>query len=524
MSERRSYDAGLERLLHDLEDGNLSADGWRKLERRLSEDPAARRKYREHMAFASALHAEARAVGEIEGRTPGIAADVAPRNTFGRSLLAAAAVLAVLAAIASWIAIPKPSPARVVAGPATEWHFAAGGIGDDGRFLEGTQVRVETGTLEMVSTSGTQVTLEAPAEFLWKRPMEGELRSGQAWFTVARGDEGFTVRIGALKVVDLSTEFGLRVSPGADEVHVGVGRVWVESLFEPTHGLELHAGEAVVAGPTGRTRGIPCQPEQFIRRLPDALPMIHWSFDEGEGHRFHSEATLLPAHTVSIVDDAGETHEPAFVEGAFGSALNLGSNGLGARSDFKGFAGGVPRTVACWIKGQPMKGEILESTGRVMHPSVVFWGTENGEGGKWQVAVGADGNLLVTQWSSSWVSASINSGTILDNRWHHIASVFTGRYLTGTTPEVIHYLNGERLETTGGRFLAPVDTRTDSPKAKTLSLGLQEKVDRSRHSASKIAIDELWVIRHALNDAQIHALFKDNEWRSSDLLQTQTPN
>lgn len=514
MMDRRGHDAVLERLLHDLEDGNLSAEGWRTLEQRLIEDPEARRRYREHMAFASALHAEARAVGEIEGRPPGALAETAPRRVFGRAVLAAAAVLALLAAVASWIVIPRPEPARVVGGPDSSWHFASGGINDQGRLIEGSRVVVSSGTVEMTSTSGTRVLLEAPADFEWKRPLAGELREGQAWFAVARGDEGFTVRLGAAEVVDLGTEFGLRRHPGGDEVHVAVGSVRVGSVFENVRPVELHAGDAVAAGPTGRTRGIPCRPESFVRQLPAAVPMIRWSFDRTADRSLQAESDGPPAHALAILDDQGKAREPVLVEGRFGAALDLGASGFGARSEFAGFAGGVPRTVALWVRGMPHETFVYTPTGRDMHPSLVRWGKGEGEGGKWQLAVSADGTLVVTQWGAAWVAAVVpQEQKVLDGTWHHLASVFTGRYLDGGAPEVLHYLDGERLPVHEVAAAVPINTITDDPRSWTLSLGLQDIGPGAQPPLPDLDLDELVLLRHALDDAGVRRLFQTNEWQ-----------
>ncbi len=523
MTEGRSYDAPLERLLHDLEDGNLSPEGWRKLEERLKADPEARRKYREHMAFASALHAEARAVGEIEDRTPRAEKVMAPRRIFARSVLAAAAVLALLAAVASWIMIPKPDPARVVAGPSTSWYFTAGGIDDGGEFIDGSRVSVDTGTLEMVSTTGTRVLLEAPADFEWQRPLRGELHAGQAWFAVARGDEGFKVRLGAVDVTDLGTEFGLRRRAGADEVHVGVGRVRVESIHKIGHAVELQADEAVVAGPTGRTRGAPCRPESFVRQLPVEVPMIRWSFDESKDSRFEADAAGLPAFSFSILDDGGKAREPVVVAGRFGGALDLGASGFGARSEFPGFSGGVPRTVAIWIRGSRQERHIYPPTGRDMHPSIVRWGRD-AHGGKWQLAVGAAGELVATQWGGAWRSGRVPAGrSALDEEWHHVASVFTGRYLEGGVPEVIHYLDGERLEVLDTMPALPIDTVTDHAQSWTLSLGIQDVPGEDQPPLPDIALDELLLLRHALDDAQVRTLYQTNEWRPEGRPNSETP-
>jgi hypothetical protein len=514
MNESRPHDAVLERLLHDLEDGNLSVEGWRKLEQRLIADPEARRRYREHMAFASALHAEARAVGEIEGCVPGAPVEPRERRVFARSVLAAAAVLALLAGVATWITVPRPDPARVVAGPAASWHFVAGGIDPGGRLIPGSRVVVAAGMVEMVSRTGTRVVLEAPSDFQWKGPLAGELRDGQAWFAVARGDEGFKVRVGALDVTDLGTEFGLRFRPGGDEVHVGLGRVRVESIFDPKLAVELHAGEAVVAGPTGRTRGIPCRAEEFARQLYDRVPMIRWSFDGSDGARMPAGASGVTAEPISILDEGGAVREPVLVEGRFGRALDLGASGFGARSGFEGFAGGVPRTVAVWVKGGPLPHRIDEATGRDMHPSILRWGRNGSEGGKWQLAVFPEGDGMVTQWGSSWVGSAMPAGvSALDHRWHHLAAVFTGRYGDDGVPEIVHYLDGRRLRQADALALVPVNTITNHAHSRSLSLGLQERPSDLDHPVPAIAVDELVIIRHALDDGQVRTLFETNEWR-----------
>lgn len=128
-----------------------------------------------------------------------------------------------------------------------------------------------------------------------------------------------------------------------------------------------------------------------------------------------------------------------------------------ATSDFPGFPGGVPRSIAFWMKGKPIPPLTLDDS-KLFNPPVIGWGSET-SGGKWHIAIMHDGSSVGSVWGGSWRTFNMEDGfSLLDDSWHHVASVFTGRHDRGGAPEIIHYLNGQRIEPSSGILRDQVNT------------------------------------------------------------------
>ena len=482
----------LEQLFSDLEDGLLGAGDHQRLMAAMRHDPSVRRAYLEHMGQASALHEVAKGWAELHG---GDLQRVVPdtRRQLTRSLLAAAALLALLAVIAALV-IPKgPEPAMVASGPGTEWRFEAGGLAEDGRLMADTRFRVERGTLMVRTGRGSEILLEGPADFAMRDSSNGELLEGTGWFRVAEGDEGFTVLTPRVRVVDLGTEFGLIVRPEEGQVHVGSGRVEVSSRFPGVPGRELGAGEAVDANEVGRLSAVDFDARLFQRELPDAPRTWHWSFDREAGREEYP------------VEAVGELRR---AEGRWGEAFDAAATGGGCRSDFPGIHGSGARTVALWVKGRPVE-QPLADDGRHVQPTLVGWGSYSHMGTKWDVTTTPDGREVATQWGGSWIVSKLPAGaSLLDGEWHHVVSVFTGRHLEGE-PEIRHYVDGVSLPN-GPRHIESSVRTSSGPGGVRRTMILRHDWPGYGGRSFPWAIDELYVIRHPLGLAGVRGLFEEN--------------
>ncbi|MDF1711646.1 MAG: FecR domain-containing protein [Akkermansiaceae bacterium] len=99
-----------------------------------------------------------------------------------------------------------------------------------GKFLTtGSRLTIESGKVECWINQGIHAVIEGPADLIVQDTNRIDLSEGKAWFQVAEGAEGFTVRTPEAEIVDLGTEFGIIVGEiGEDEVHVFQGRVSVK--------------------------------------------------------------------------------------------------------------------------------------------------------------------------------------------------------------------------------------------------------------------------------------------------------
>lgn len=493
----------VEQLLQNLEDCSLTATEHAELMDLLRHDPEMRLRYLAHMRFAGLLHAKAETLAELD---PGHYEHVEtpPSRQFFRSALAAAAVLALAAYVASLFILPGRMTASIEAGPNTTWTFLNGGIDDDGQFHSGTTIGLEGGTLDLQLSSGSQLILEGPAELLVLNSNMVRMPYGRLW--ARAGGDTLTVHTKRLKVVDLGTEFGVVASTHLDEeVHVAEGRVRVVPLLETLPARELTTGEAVRANIVGKLRSTLFARSGFQTELPLEAPFHHWSFDEVVDGTFRSSEAGVSGVPISVysLDDRNSELEPTQVEGRFGGALILDQPDQFAQADFHGIEGNLPRTVAFWVKAPK------EETERAL--PLVCWGMASDFGTKWVMTAKSDGTQMSTGWGGAWAQSGFEAegGLLLDDEWHHLAYVFTGRTDQEGRPELIHYRDGEALPLRNPARNLPVDTDCAAKNSWALTIGTQLFTNPLRPTYHG-AIDELYVFRGALGPGQIRALFQSN--------------
>jgi len=501
MSEEPSTPRELETLLQELEDGCIGPDDHARLMASIVADPEVRSAYCEHMAFASALHAEAVARMDLIQEAEIIPFESRQRHTLFRALFIAAAAVILIAATLSAIAARRILPAQVAGGEAAVWRFEAGGIAENRDFLPDTRLAVEHGTVEVKFSSGTRIVLEGPMQVEIRDRQLIHIADGSAWCEVAKGDEGFTVMTDRLRVIDLGTRFGVHTSPWGDQVHVAEGQVRVDSRLPGIEGRDLRAGRAVITDSLGRQREIPYDDAAFMRGLFEARGHLYWSFD-GPGGMLARDAGGTAYHFA--VDGGADPQVPAFAPGISGQALDLSASGVFATSDFPGFPGGVPRSIAFWMKGKPIPPLTLADS-KLFNPPVIGWGSET-SGGKWHITIMHDGSAIGSVWGGSWRTFNMEDGfSLLDDSWHHVASVFTGRHDRGGAPEIIHYLNGERIESSSGILRDQVNTEASGLPGTRLFIGSSGQPN-SPSQVLPILIDELHLLRGVLRDEDVRRL------------------
>jgi hypothetical protein len=274
----------------------------------------------------------------------------------------------------------------------------------------------------------------------------------------------------------------------------------VESRLPGIQGRELTGGEAIAADVLGKQRAIGFDGGSFHRDLRESPAHLHWSFD---GTGLSAAATGTPVARLTVRDREAPRAETYGV-GVIGRALDLSAGEVFAESDFPGFAGGVPRTLAFWMKGNPVQA-VRTAEGRAFQPPVVGWGRRV-SGGKWHLCLSPDGKALGTVWGSAWTTSIVpDEGSLLDGRWHHVASVFTGRYDPRDAPEIIHYVDGRRVDFSSHVLAHGIDTQTNLHPGNTLFLG-GSRVPEPGSKPLPLMIDELHVVRAALREKDIRRL------------------
>jgi hypothetical protein len=109
-------------------------------------------------------------------------------------------------------------------------------------------MRLKSGLAEITFRKGSRVVLEGPTRFLLLTENAGHLLSGKLVASVPKPAIGFEVETPAGVIVDLGTEFGVKVRDKHVETHVFVGEVLVQAPT-PQEGKpgtwRLKAGEAL---------------------------------------------------------------------------------------------------------------------------------------------------------------------------------------------------------------------------------------------------------------------------------------
>ncbi len=140
-------------------------------------------------------------------------------------------------------------------------------------FSAGEKLDLATGLAELTFDSGAKVILHAPARFTVDSALAGDLQLGKLTAKVPHTAKGFTVNTPSGKVVDLGTEFGVKVNfDRTMHVIVYVGSVEVKSTSSGAGDtspppVTVKAGQAIVVNPGQPAKPTPPQDERFIRNL-----------------------------------------------------------------------------------------------------------------------------------------------------------------------------------------------------------------------------------------------------------------
>jgi ferric-dicitrate binding protein FerR (iron transport regulator) len=223
-------DPQLESLFSALADGSLGEQGQHELERRLTANPADRREFLSWMAMESVLEW---GVGPIADST---AERHPPRAEWKRrGILATGLAGATLAAIAVAVFLSARAPdpgAQAARSPVASISDLRNARWQDdrqwqiGEGVAAGPLRLTAGSAQVAFASGAKVALTAPAEVEVLSANRLFLRSGSITPFVPTEARGFTVVCPSGEVVDLGTEFSMRVGPdGKADVYVIDGEV-----------------------------------------------------------------------------------------------------------------------------------------------------------------------------------------------------------------------------------------------------------------------------------------------------------
>ncbi len=189
--------------------GQATHEEARRLEALLLEDPQLRTDFLAYARLDSALPVVAVHQQSAAPTPP------AKLRAMHRLVLVAAAVMLIVSGGLFWFR--QPPDELAVLGKITR-VYEAEIHGDHPRLAAGQPVRTErwnlaSGMVEFTLTNGVTLVLEGPGELEFFSPMRASMLSGQVVVRVPEKAIGFELDSPAARVVDLGTEFAIKVGP-----------------------------------------------------------------------------------------------------------------------------------------------------------------------------------------------------------------------------------------------------------------------------------------------------------------------
>jgi ferric-dicitrate binding protein FerR (iron transport regulator) len=288
----------LEGLISVLCDGQLSEEEHARLESLLNDYPEARRIYLEYMDVHASLAINPERTGKPAAPAAEPDAAVAtPSSGFlnwgRRNISQAFLVLGTLAASLLiqffWtsyanhtaqkeqpeIALPARKDtyvATLVRGVNCVWEMPREPVGNGARLLPGI-LRLPKGVASIRFDGGAELILEGPAEVNVDSANAVTVLSGKVVLHASGSGAPFDLRTPSSTLVDIATDFGVAVTPEAEEVHVFEGELQRLSKKGAQTGAEpesLKAGESrrYEMG-SDRAEKPAMDTKQFVRFVPE---------------------------------------------------------------------------------------------------------------------------------------------------------------------------------------------------------------------------------------------------------------
>jgi hypothetical protein len=136
---------------------------------------------------------------------------------------------------------------------------------------------LQGGFIKLLFHDGAEVVIEAPARFEILSGSEMNLLRGQAYSTVPKRAVGFTLYTPDSHVIDLGTEFGIKVEPNGSEVYVTKGKASLvpEGDIRTRRPIELAAGLAKQIDKNGLTKDIQMDNQLFVSDISSKMRVVY---------------------------------------------------------------------------------------------------------------------------------------------------------------------------------------------------------------------------------------------------------
>jgi hypothetical protein len=357
--------------------------------------------------------------------------------------------------------------------------------------------RFEAGVVELMTSRGARLTIEAPAEFRFEDAQRLHLTKGRLSAEVPPVAKGFTVITPSGQAVDLGTRFGVDVpATGPAEVHVFEGEVVAKAAGDG-HTLSLRDGKAVTM-----VKGLSVERELRSSAFIHASEMNGLSAGLSAGQRARSEAATASLwrdpSLIALLDFRSGEPQPGVyrtVQGRWpGSrAAEFVDVGDHLRLDVGGDRAWPQLTLAAWVRldrlGAPYQSLLHTDGWNKGNPGQVHWMITQ----LTTMRLALYANTL--QPGSDELNGYPDSRTSVrpeQGRWLHLATVYDADRKT-----VRFYLNGQFDKESRQEVAHPA-------RLGKAQVGNWDRQDRKLSGR----VDELLLLGRAMPDAEIRALYE----------------
>lgn len=490
-------------LLQRYLDGTISPDEMASLNRILENDANARLEFADWLNLQAGIEeiAASAALDPVELESiPVIDRERRERASsgplrFGAPRLAAAAIAAILVASALWSVFlqdPAPPFATVVRAAGTPGLARETPLRTERRVLSEGFVEVET-------SRGARIVIEAPAVFQFENAQLLHLYKGRLAADVPPSAKGFTVVTPSGEAVDLGTRFGVDVAEsGSSEIHVFDGEVVARAHPEgasPTSRKSLRGGEALsLHDPEGAARKL--RTAAFLQS--DEIPSLSAALSAGQQARAEEALNELrdDPSLVALLDfenDPLPEGKYRMVQGRWPGSRAPEFLDPGDHMTIETTSDALPRvSLAAWVR--------LDHLGDPYQSLLHADGWNEGDPGKLHWMIVRNTTMRLALFGNRLASGSPDPQGFPDSatpvlpeqgRWVHLAAVYDSEAAT-----VRFFLNGRfdeesRLEISHPARIGP---------ARIGNWNLRDRKLSGR-------VDEFVILGRALGDDEIAALF-----------------
>ncbi len=360
-----------------------------------------------------------------------------------------------------------------------------------GKLIDNQHVQIKKGSLELVTTNGAKIAIEAPAEFWFESAQRLHMIYGRVAADVPVSAKGFTVVTPAGEAVDLGTKFGVDVPAKGDvEVHVFQGEV-IASTLSNQKGRSLKDGEAFRLR-SDKSISRTLRSSAFIQ--PGEVALLYAALEVGQQAK--SEVAIEKLRKDPTLIAFLDFESDSLPEGIFrmgqgrwpGSRapefVNIGDH---MKIDVGGDREWQQLTLATWVRldrlGEPFQ-SLLHTDGWGQHNGQVHWMVTRNSTMRYAL-YGTKVGLQSKSVRTSGFPDSLKPVLAQQGRWVHLAVVYNS-----VDGNVQFYFNGkldsqERLKVSHPARLGPAQIGNWNSEDRKLSGRMDELLILGRTMSAK---------------------------------------